>query len=54
MSDPDMNPGDQAPEGTPGTGENTCPVCNGDGKIDGQPCENCGGSGVIIVGIGGA
>lgn len=24
---------------------NTCPDCDGDGKIDGQPCTLCGGSG---------
>lgn len=49
-----LNPGDQAPPGTPGTGENICPDCNGSGKIDGQPCETCGGSGKIIEGVGGA
>ncbi|MDB5715959.1 MAG: hypothetical protein JWO15_3356 [Sphingomonadales bacterium] len=54
MSNADMNPGDQAPEGTPGTGENTCPICSGTGKVDDEPCANCGGLGTIIVGIGGA
>jgi DnaJ-class molecular chaperone len=49
-----MAPGDQAPEGTPGTGENTCPVCNGQGTVDGKPCGNCEGTGTIIEGIGGA
>jgi hypothetical protein len=46
-------PGDQAKAGTPGTGENTCPVCDGQGVINGQECENCCGTGVIIEGIGG-
>ena len=49
-----MNPGDEAPAGTPGTGENLCPVCHGSGKISGQACANCGGSGRVTTGIGGA
>lgn len=50
---PVMNPGDEAPPGTPGTAEDICPVCNGSGKADGGQCQNCGGSGRIIEGIGG-
>lgn len=49
-----MNPGDEAPPGTPGTGEDLCPVCHGAGRISNRPCENCGGTGKIIKGIGGA
>ena len=49
-----MNPGDEAPAGTPGTGENTCPVCHGSGRMRGAACANCGGSGRIVAGIGGA
>ena len=56
-SDPDLNPGDDAPAGTPGTGEDVCPVCHGSGKVEAegtpQPCANCGGTGVIVEGIGG-
>ena len=49
------NPGDQAPAGTPGTGENVCRHCRGAGKMpDGSRCEECGGSGVVIEEIGGA
>lgn len=48
-----LNPGDEAPPGTPGTGEDICPQCHGSGRIDGSPCPNCGG-GTIIRGIGGA
>jgi hypothetical protein len=51
---PQLNPGDEAPAGTPGTGENICPECKGSGRIDGGPCPNCGGSGKVIEGIGGA
>ncbi len=53
--EPEMNPGDQAPVGTPGTGENICAKCNGTGsQEDGRPCEHCHGSGKVIQGIGGA
>jgi len=48
------NPGDEAPPGTPGTGEDVCPKCSGSGRISGQRCENCGGTGKIIRAIGGA
>jgi hypothetical protein len=51
---PPLNPGDEAPEGTPGTGENVCPVCGGSGKAGNGPCTNCGGTGKVIVGVGGA
>jgi hypothetical protein len=53
---PAMSPGDQAPAGTPGTGENVCPVCGGSGRGR-EPtmrCPNCEGTGKVIVGIGGA
>lgn len=53
MSDPNMNPGDQAAPGTPGTGENVCPACGGSGQADGQQCDNCGGTGKIVEGISG-
>lgn len=51
---PPPAPGDQAPAGTPGTGEGICPVCQGSGKIDGAACDNCNGNGHVIQGIGGA
>lgn len=48
------NPGDDAPAGTPGTGEDICPACKGSGRnASGGDCPNCGGSGKIIEGIGG-
>ena len=49
-----MSPGDAAPPGTPGTGENICPACHGSGSIRGAACATCGGSGRIVAGIGGA
>ena len=48
-----LKPGDEAPPGTPGTGENVCPDCKGTGKIDGETCPNCWGTGKIVEGIGG-
>jgi DnaJ-class molecular chaperone len=48
------NPGDEAPPGTPGTGENLCRDCNGTGELEGKSCPNCGGTGKVIEGIGGA
>jgi hypothetical protein len=56
-TDPELNPGDEAAPGTPGSGEDVCPVCHGSGKLEvegaSQPCANCGGTGVIVEGIGG-
>ena len=51
---PKPRPGDEAPAGTPGTGEDICPECHGKGKVDGKPCHNCDGTGRITRGIGGA
>ena len=48
------NPGDEVPQGTPGTGENICPVCNGSGRTEAGECKSCGGTGKVIEGIGGA
>lgn len=51
---PDMAPGDQAPPGTPSTGEDVCPQCGGSGRLGANACPNCLGSGKVTVGIGGA
>jgi hypothetical protein len=53
-SSPAMSPGDQAPEGTPGTGEDVCPKCGGSGRQGAQVCPHCEGTGKVTVGIGGA
>lgn len=50
----EMNPGDEAPPGTPGTGENICRQCKGTGQYRGEPCRMCGGTGKVIEGVGGA
>ena len=49
-----MSPGDEAPAGTPGTGETVCPRCGGTGKLGASDCPACGGTGKVTVGIGGA
>ena len=49
-----LKPGDEAPQDTPGTGENVCPACHGTGKVKGEACTNCAGTGKITTGIGGA
>ena len=51
---PEMAPGDEAPAGIPGTGENVCRMCGGTGRVDGHTCTDCEGSGKVIDGVGGA
>lgn len=52
---PAMSPGDEAPPGTPGTGEDMCRRCSGSGQLEnGQKCDECAGTGWVTVGIGGA
>ena len=50
----EMAPGDEAPAGTPGAGENLCPACGGSGQLDGAACQTCGGTGKVIEEVGGA
>ena len=49
-----MNPGDEVPPGTPGSGEAVCRDCGGTGRIGASTCPNCAGSGEVIKAIGGA
>jgi hypothetical protein len=52
---PPLSPGDEAPPGTPGTGEDICRACNGTGKDRrGETCRNCDGTGRVTRGVGGA
>lgn len=55
-SDPtsEMAPGDQAPPGTPGTGENICQACGGSGTVDDADCTECAGTGTVVEQLGGA
>ncbi|MCR0983285.1 DUF2934 domain-containing protein [Roseomonas populi] len=52
-SAPQLNPGDDAAPGTPGTGEDVCPDCQGSGRLQGRTCETCGGTGIVIKGVAG-
>jgi hypothetical protein len=55
MTDTDRaKPGDAAPPGTTGTGENLCRQCNGSGRIESGPCPDCAGTGKVTEPIGGA
>jgi hypothetical protein len=49
-----LKPGDEAPPGATGTGEDICQECSGTGKLkDGSECPSCEGTGRIVQGIGG-
>ena len=49
-----LNPGDDAPPGTPGTGEDVCPECSGKGALaSGGKCPTCNGTGKVVTGIAG-
>lgn len=49
-----INPGDEAAEGTPGTGDNICRECGGSGRAANGPCQSCAGSGKVTAALGGA
>jgi hypothetical protein len=51
--DEEMTPGDEVPPGAAPAGVNVCPDCGGDGKLDGKPCEACGGEGTVREAVGG-
>ena len=53
MADQDMAPGDEAQPSTPSAREDTCPRCEGSGRLGQCSCPECGGSGVIVEGVGG-
>jgi hypothetical protein len=47
-------PGDEAPAGTPGTGEKQCSRCGGTGRLmGGTTCPECLGTGKVTAGLGG-
>jgi DnaJ-class molecular chaperone len=44
---------DKVPPGAPGAGENVCRKCAGTGRVEGEKCPDCGGTGKETTGIGG-
>ncbi len=48
-----LNPGDEAPEGAPGTGEAICRECGGTGRNAAGTCIACGGDGKVTVALAG-
>ena len=48
-----MAPGDQAPEGAPGAGEDICRRCGGSGRAGDATCPDCEGTGKVVDAIGG-
>ena len=40
-------PGDEVPQGTPGSGDDVCPLCSGSRRVEGQECEVRSGTGMI-------
>ena len=48
----EKNP-DAVPPGTQGAGENMCRKCQVTGKVDGETCPDCKGSGKVTEQIGG-
>lgn len=47
-------PGDEAAPGSPQTGDQICPRCQGSGRIEAHPCPDCGGSGRVVQIVGDA
>jgi hypothetical protein len=54
LTSPGLAPGDEAAAGTPGTGDDVCPICGGSGGGDGKACPACEGTGRVVKAIGGA
>ena len=50
----DKSPGDEVEPGTEQTGTLPCERCHGTGKLDGEGCPNCGGTGEVVVNVGDA
>ena len=55
MAEPELKkPGDEVPAGTAQSGENICRRCKGSGRLQDEPCPDCGGSGKVTVLVGDA
>ena len=49
----EMAPGDELPPDNANAGLNVCAGCGGSGRVDGERCEECGGSGETVEAVGG-
>jgi hypothetical protein len=52
-SDPRMHAGDALPPDAPNAGETVCYRCNGSGKLEGETCPECQGTGRVIESVAG-
>jgi hypothetical protein len=50
---PEMNPGDALPDDALGAGETICYACSGSGRIEGERCSTCAGTGKVIEAVSG-
>lgn len=50
---PEMHQGDALPADAPGAGETVCYACSGSGRLEGEPCPTCGGTGKVIEAVSG-
>jgi DnaJ-class molecular chaperone len=48
-----MEPGDEVPPDRASAAPDVCPRCEGSGEVDGQRCQDCGGTGTIEEAVGG-
>jgi DnaJ-class molecular chaperone len=49
----DMAPGDEVPPENANAAPTVCAACGGAGRVDGERCERCGGSGETFEAVGG-
>lgn len=47
-------PGDEGNPGAPQTAENSCRRCGGKGILNGSPCPDCDGTGLVAEIVGDA
>jgi DnaJ-class molecular chaperone len=48
-----MAAGDELPPDNENAAANVCAACGGSGRLDGEHCEECGGTGETIEAVGG-
>jgi hypothetical protein len=48
------HPGDETEPGSRQSADGICPKCGGSGRLNGQPCSDCRGDGIVTVIVGDA